>query len=85
MHTACMATSITIRNVPDDLRDILAARASANGMSMQAWVLERLTDLASRATNAEILERAASRAERSDAPVSTERIVELIREDRDRA
>jgi antitoxin FitA len=37
--------AITIRNVPDDVRDELAARAARSGRSLQEYLLSELTDL----------------------------------------
>lgn len=41
-----MTTSITIRDVPDETRDELAARAAATGRSLQEYLRAKLTDLA---------------------------------------
>jgi len=38
---------ITIKNVPEHIRDELAAQAARNGQSMQAFLLTELTRLAS--------------------------------------
>jgi antitoxin FitA len=54
MHNACMATSITIRDVPDETRDELAARAAMTGRSLQEYLRARLVELA-RQPDAEIL------------------------------
>ena len=43
-----MAVAITIRNVPHEVRDELAARAARSGRSLQEYLLRQLTDLASR-------------------------------------
>ena len=43
-----MATSITIRNVPDDVRDELASRASLAGRSLQEHLRAELIALARR-------------------------------------
>ena len=43
-----MAVSITIRNVPDDTRDALAARAAASGRSLQEYLASELERLAAR-------------------------------------
>jgi antitoxin FitA len=42
-----MPTSITIRDVPDETRDELAARAAATGRSLQEYLRAKLMDLAS--------------------------------------
>lgn len=41
-----MATSITIRDVPDEARDELAARAALTGRSLQEYLRAKLIDLA---------------------------------------
>ena len=43
-----MAVQITIRNVPDEVRDELAVRAAAQHMSMQKYLRSELERLASR-------------------------------------
>jgi hypothetical protein len=61
MQNAVMAAeaqstvTMTIRNVPVDVRDTLAARAAAAGMSLQEFVLERLAQDARRPSKAEVL------------------------------
>lgn len=40
-----MGTAITIRNVPDDVRNELAARAARSGRSLQEYLLLELTQL----------------------------------------
>ncbi len=47
MHYACMGINITIRNVPSEVRDELAARAAQEGKSMQEFLRRELTRLAS--------------------------------------
>jgi antitoxin FitA len=41
-----MPTSITVRDVPDETRDELAARAAATGRSLQEYLRSKLIDLA---------------------------------------
>ena len=43
-----MTGAITIRNVPEHVRNILAARAAGSGRSLQEYLLAELTDAASR-------------------------------------
>lgn len=45
-HNAAMATTITVRNVPDDTRDELAARAARTGRSLQEYLRAQLIELA---------------------------------------
>ena len=54
MQNACVP-SITIRDVPPDARDELAARAAASGKSLQQYLRAELIDLAHRPDNARIM------------------------------
>ncbi len=74
-----MAGLLQIRNVPDDARRALKARAAEQGESLNEYLLQLLIEEAGSPTVAEVLTRAAERAERS--AVSS---VEIIRADRDR-
>jgi antitoxin FitA len=56
-----MATTVTVRNVPDDVRDKLAARAARSGRSLQAYLRARLIELAERPDPTEVLDRIAER------------------------
>jgi len=42
-----MSVTITIRNVPDEIRNRLAARAAGSGRSLQEYLLAELTSAAS--------------------------------------
>lgn len=48
MHNGSMSKTMTIRDVPNEVRDELAARAARTGRSLQEYVRARLVDLASR-------------------------------------
>jgi len=50
MQNASMAVQITIREVPETVRDELAARAAREGKSMQEYLRLELERLASRPT-----------------------------------
>ncbi len=50
-------TSITVRDVPDETRDELAARAALTGRSLQEYLRACLIDLASRPDVEVVLER----------------------------
>jgi antitoxin FitA len=56
------AMTITVRNVPDKVRDELAARAAQSGHSLQEFLLQHLIEMASRPSAAEVLARARARA-----------------------
>lgn len=73
-----MAGLVQIRNVPDDTRRVLKARAAARGVSLNDLLLDLLVEEASRPTVAEVLARV--RAQREMLPVSS---VDIIRADRD--
>jgi plasmid stability protein len=49
--------ALQIRDVPDDVRQTLAERASRRGQSLQSFLLKLVTDEASRAANVAILTR----------------------------
>lgn len=76
-----MATLLQIRNVPDEARRTLKARAVARGQSMNSYLLGLIEREVARPTVAEVLERAARRSERS--PVSSVSILEAARNERD--
>ena len=48
MHYACMGINITIRNIPNDVRDELAVRAARQSQSMQEYLRNELIELAAR-------------------------------------
>jgi plasmid stability protein len=56
-----MSVAITIRNVPDEVRDELAARAARTGRSLQEYLLRQLADLASRPSIDDVVARARAR------------------------
>jgi plasmid stability protein len=56
-----MSVAITIRNVSDEVRDELAARAARSGRSLQEYLLGQLTALASRPSTDDVIARARSR------------------------
>lgn len=47
-QNACMTIQITIRDVPERVRDELAARAASQGQSMQEFLRAELERIASR-------------------------------------
>lgn len=60
-YCACMP-SIAVRNVPDEVRDELAARAARAGQSLQEYLRAELIELASRPSAADLLARARERS-----------------------
>ncbi len=77
MHNACMATSITIRNVPDDTRDELAARAARSGRSLQEYLRGEMIELARTPDIDTLAARVEARKRASGSTLSSEKIVEL--------
>jgi len=65
MYAIAMATPLQIRNVPEAARRELKARAALNGQSLNAYLLDLIEREVSRPTVAEVLARAAERAERA--------------------
>ena len=56
-HNECMSVQITIRNVSNEVRNELAARAARSGKSMQEFLKEELERLARRPSLNEWLSR----------------------------
>lgn len=81
MQNACM-TSITIRDVPDEVRDELAARARSSGRSLQEYLKAQLVELANRPDPAALIEQARERTIRTGSRLDADRI--LAHRDHDR-
>ena len=73
-------TTLYVRDVPAEVAQALKERASAEGMSLSAYVVSELVRIASRPTNAEIVQRLRER-DRSEGPTSTD-IDDALRESR---
>jgi plasmid stability protein len=58
---------LQIRDVPDETRQALKARAAARGESMNSYLLELIEREVARPTVGEVLDRAARRAEHAQA------------------
>lgn len=77
-----MATSITVRDVPDKARDELAARAAATGRSLQEYLRAQLIELASRPDVEGLLARIRERKQRAGTRLGAKKI--LAHRDADR-
>lgn len=66
-YSAFVTSLLQIRNVPDEARRALKARAAARGESLNAYLLNLLIREVARPTVAEVLDRAALRSERATA------------------
>jgi plasmid stability protein len=58
-----MPVAITVRDVPDEVRDELAARAARSGRSLQEFLRGMLLDAAARPSVDDVIARARSRVE----------------------
>ena len=58
-----MPISITIRSVPDDVCDELAARAARSGRSLQEYLVHELTRIAGKRTIDDVIDGIRRRAE----------------------
>ena len=70
-----MSIAITIRDVPDDVRDELAGRAARAGKSLQEYLRGMLVDTASRPSVADVMARARARVDATGARVDAESIL----------
>lgn len=77
-----MTVVITIRNVPEPVRDELAARAARSGRSLQEYLLGELRRVAGRPTPDTVVERARARAAALPASVTIEDILDDLDADR---
>jgi plasmid stability protein len=78
-----MAVQITIRDVPEQVRDELAARAALKGQSMQEFLRAELARLASRPSVDAWLQQVRKRKRAARTRVSSKHI--LSQRDADRA
>lgn len=67
--------ALTIRNVPDEVRDELAARAARSGRSLQEYLAATLTELASRPSVEDVVARARQRVARTGSRVGVDDIL----------
>ncbi len=72
-----MSKSITIRNVPVEARDELAARAARGGQSLQEYLRGQLIALARRPDNNSLMEEIRARKQQTNVQLSAERILQL--------
>jgi antitoxin FitA len=74
--------SITIRDVPDDARDELAARAARTGRSLQEYLRAQLIELAARPDPEALLAEARHRVGRTGSRLPAATILALRDADR---
>lgn len=74
--------SITVRDVPDDTRDELAARAAATGRSLQEYLRAHLIDLARKPEAVVLVARIAERKRLTGSRLPAATILEHLDADR---
>ena len=77
-----MAVQITIRGVPEEVRDEIAARAARRRQSMQAFLLGELERIVSKPSVEELMEEARARLALSKSRVTAEDILQARDEGR---
>ena len=77
-----MSTSITVRDVPDETRNELAARAALTGRSLQEYLRARLIELAGQPDAEALVARIRARKAAHSATLPAEEILAHRDEDR---
>ena len=77
-----MGVQITIRNVPEEVRDELASRAAREGKSMQEFLRAAIESIASRPSPEQWVAMARARKELSGTHVSADEILQARDQDR---
>lgn len=77
-----MPKSITIRDVPDDVRDELAARAARTGRSLQEYLRAELIEAARKPDLDTVVQRARERVGRAGTTLARDAILADLGEDR---
>ena len=75
-------TTITIRNVPEETRNELAARAARAGQSLQEFMLSEIKRMTERPTMDEVFARVRERKRAHPAEISPEMILDELHADR---
>jgi plasmid stability protein len=77
-----MTTSITIRDVPDETRDELAARAALTGRSLQEYLRARLVELARQPEAETLVARIRARKSATGSSLAAGQILSHLDDDR---
>lgn len=70
-----MSIAITVRNVPVEVRDELAARAARAGQSLQEYLRSFLVEAVAKPTTAEVIARARARVSATGARLDAEDVL----------
>jgi plasmid stability protein len=79
---AAMPVAITIRGVPDEVRDELAARAARSGQSLQEYLRGVLVECAARPPVGDVIARARARVTTTGSRVDAATILRARDDDR---
>jgi plasmid stability protein len=82
LHNASMPIQITIRNVPEEVRDELASRAALQHQSMQEYLRGELERIASRPTAETWLKSVRERKSAAGTRISAKKILNARATDR---
>lgn len=74
-NLAAVSVAITVRDVPDEVRDELAARAARAGQSLQEYLRGMLIDAADRPPVADVIARARARVDATGVRADAESIL----------
>jgi plasmid stability protein len=77
-----MGVAITVRDVPSEVRDELAARAARAGKSLQEFLRGFLVDAVAKPTAADVIARARARVSATGVRVDAETILAARDQDR---
>ncbi len=75
-----MTRTIQVRDVPDDVHEVLRVRAARAGLSLSEYLRREVSGLARRPTAEEFLSRVTARA---DVPVDSAQIFAAVHAERD--
>lgn len=70
-----MSVAITVRDVPNEVRDELAGRAARSGMSLQEYLRRMLVQTAARPALDDVIARARSRVDATGVRVDRDSIL----------
>jgi len=77
-----MSVTITVRNVPEETRDDLAARAASEGRSLQEFLVQHLIELTACPPLGDVVARVRARARATGTRLSRQDILAARDDDR---
>jgi antitoxin FitA len=79
---SAMSVAITVRGVPDEVRDELAARAARAGKSLQEYLRGMLLEAAARPSVGDVIARARARVDATGVSIDAKTILAAREADR---